>query len=305
MKQSLKLKNKPKLEHVFSFDAIGTKWWIGLYQKSNDSMVTDIKNKILKRIEVFDFNYSRFREDSLISSISKRAGTFDIPEDGERLLRFYEKLYAASDGLVTPLIGQSLADAGYDSTYSLKPNKTITKVPGWHEIMEYSDGKLSTKKPVLLDLGAAGKGYLVDIVAEIIDSFGMTDYCVDASGDMLYRNTENNLRVGLEDPADSSMAIGVANINNQSICGSASNRRRWGKYSHIMDPHSLESASDIAATWVVADTGLEADGLATALFFTEPAKLALEFDYAFVRLFTSGEAEVSANFDGELFGEDI
>jgi thiamine biosynthesis lipoprotein len=57
----------------------------------------------------------------------------------------------------------------------------------------------------------------------------------------------------------------------------------------------------VIATWAVADTALEADGLATALFFVDAELLAAEFGFSYVRMFANGTVEFSPNLDGELF----
>jgi thiamine biosynthesis lipoprotein len=46
---------------------------------------------------------------------------------------------------------------------------------------------------------------------------------------------------------------------------------------------------------------MEADGLATALFFADPARLAERFDFEYVSMYSSGRVEFSPNLDGELF----
>ncbi|MCU1425195.1 MAG: FAD:protein transferase, partial [Microbacteriaceae bacterium] len=57
----------------------------------------------------------------------------------------------------------------------------------------------------------------------------------------------------------------------------------------------------VIATWVVAATGLVADGLATALFVGEPERLRSHFDFEYVRMFSNGRIDRSAGFEGELF----
>ena len=57
----------------------------------------------------------------------------------------------------------------------------------------------------------------------------------------------------------------------------------------------------MVATWVVADDAATADGLATALFFVPAERLTPAFRFSWVRMFADGRAEVSADFDGELF----
>lgn len=49
----------------------------------------------------------------------------------------------------------------------------------------------------MIDVGAAGKGYLVDIVSEILRQAGHTRFVVDAGGDLRHAG-EHGLHVGLE-----------------------------------------------------------------------------------------------------------
>jgi thiamine biosynthesis lipoprotein len=153
---------------------------------------------------------------------------------------------------------------------------------------------------VTVDVGAAGKGYLVDLVAALLRESGIDEYVVDASGDMVHRG-EGSLRVGLEHPLDSSKAIGVYELRNRALCASATNRRTWGNgLHHVIDATTGLPTQQVIATWVIADSALVADGLATALFFAGEQQLA-RFDFQFVRMFSTGRVEQSAQFDGELF----
>ncbi|MBV6760325.1 FAD:protein FMN transferase [Rhodococcus opacus] len=51
----------------------------------------------------------------------------------------------------------------------------------------------------MTDVGAAGKGYLVDLVSRTLTEEGIDRFLVDASGDMRHRGAEA-VRVGLEHP---------------------------------------------------------------------------------------------------------
>lgn len=272
----------------FVFEAIGTAWTIEIFE-IGDTDSEQLQRDILARIDDFDKNYSRFRDDSLVTRMSREAGRYTLPEDAGPLLDMYEQLYRITGGAVTPLIGQTLADAGYDASYSFKSGAVSTP-PKWEDVLDYDFPHLTLKQPALLDFGAAGKGYLADLIGGLLESRGLRSYYIDGGGDILYKTDSNDsdgaLEVALEHPADPSMAIGIAKIRDQSLCGSSGNRRTWnaGDYHHILDPRTLSSPRHIAALWAVADTGLLADGLATALFFVPPDKLAgvFEFEYAVV-----------------------
>lgn len=99
-----------------------------------------------------------------------------------------------------------------------------------------------------------------------------------------------------------SVVIGVANLRDRALCASAINRRAWGDgLHHILDARTGVPVRDVVATWVVADHAAIADGLATALFFVDASHLRESFRFSHVRMFADGRAEVSSNFDGELF----
>ncbi|HEX8183029.1 MAG TPA: FAD:protein FMN transferase [Candidatus Saccharimonadales bacterium] len=285
----------------YRFEAIGTTWTIDIFDAIAADSAEQLMQAVHERIERFDSTYSRFREDSMVTSMAAEAGTYVLPDDARPLMDMYQKLYEMTDGLVTPLIASTLAEAGYDAAYSLRPGRIIAP-PTWEDVLVYDFPNLTLQQPALLDFGAAGKGYLADIVGSILEEQGISGYCIDAGGDMVYRtqNTEK-LDVALEHPSDPTMAIGVAKIYNQSICGSSGNRRAWDKYHHIIDPASLESPRHIAALWTVANTGLMADGISTALFFVSPDVLArhFEFEYAIVRSDLS--LDVSSGFPATFF----
>ncbi|MDB5160423.1 MAG: FAD:protein transferase [Candidatus Saccharibacteria bacterium] len=283
------------LKHTFSFEAIGTHWSITTERVLSE----DVKMAIRTRIEAFDKTYSRFRKDSLVTDIARRKGTFEFPEDAIPLFAFYRKLYDLTGGKVTPLIGSMLEKAGYDADYSLRP-KTQEALPDWDDVLEINGSTVTTTQPVTLDVGAAGKGYIVDIICKILDVAGIAEYVVDASGDLRHKGHEEN-RVGLEDPREPGKVIGVIDVQNQSLCASAINRRKWGKYHHVFDPDMKDSTKGVMATWVIADSTMIADGIATSLFFVDPNVIRKEFAFEFARMRDDGGVEYSPVFEKALF----
>ncbi len=283
------------------FDAIGTHWCIDLPATLDAQRVEFVMKRIRDRIEVFDKTYSRFRSDSMVTVMSRAAGRYELPSDAAPMLALYRKLYDLTAGSVTPLIGQALSDAGYDASYSLKTKPMMAPKP-WDDVMRVSGSVVDLAEPVLLDVGAAGKGYLIDIVSDLIESEGIRSYCVDAGGDIRYRNeTAEALRVGLEHPMNTSQVIGVATLVNRSICGSAGNRRAWGTFNHILDPQSLTSPKHILTVWVVADSTMVADGLTTALMFADPNALQSVFDFEYAIVHEDFSLTRSEGFPGEFF----
>lgn len=285
----------------FRFDAIGTSWKIDIEDPLSPEDSLLLQKEIQDRIEIFDKDYSRFRADSLITKMSAVAGEYRLPDDAKPLMDMYKKMYDLSDGMMTPLIGSLLVEAGYDAEYSLQP-KPLHHPAKWEDTLEYDFPMLRLKQPALLDFGAVGKGYCIDIVAGLIRDKNLKSFCVDAGGDMLYCNTKNiPLRVGLENPQNFNQVIGVAEIYNQSLCGSSGSRRKWANFHHIMHPFALESVKHIIATWAIAPTTILADALATALFFVPGTFLRTEYDFEYVVLYSDFSIEQSSHWPGEIF----
>ena len=126
----------------FVFEAIGTHWQIDIH----DSFSIEQENMLLKeiqdRIAVFDKNYSRFRDDSLVADMSRTLGTYTLPDDARPMMDLYRDMYQATGGLITPLIGQVIADAGYDAGYSLV-EKEMHTAPRWEDVLQYDYPKLT------------------------------------------------------------------------------------------------------------------------------------------------------------------
>ncbi len=286
-------------QSTLEFEGIGTTWRISLPDSIARDKSRQLEDRIRERIDIFDKDYSRFRPDSLVTKMSQKAGEYQLSADAESMLSLYEKIYRLTNGAVTPMIGQTLSDAGYDAQYSLKPGP-LSRPPAWDDILEFNFPILTIKEPVLLDFGAAGKGYLIDIIAQLLEDQGIKEYCVDAGGDMAYKGI-HSLRVGLEDPDDVGRVIGVAEIKDQSLCGSAGNRRAWRGFHHIMDPHALSSPRHLKAVWTTAASTLMADMASTALFFVAGAYLRRHFDFEYLLLKADGTIERSEAFPAEIF----
>jgi len=292
---------------------------IDIYENLDYEKSSEILSKIMSRIDDFDKAYSRFRSDSIVSQISKNAGEYKLPPDSIKLFDVYFDLYTKTNGYFTPLVGQILVDAGYDAEYSLKQKSELQLPPKWEDIMEFksidysSSNILNIKKPIQLDFGAAGKGYIIDLVGSVLKENGYNNYCINAGGDILHK-AENqdhaefgSIRVGLENPENVEQVIGVYELSNKSICGSAGNRRRWGNFTHIMNPKTLSSPTEIIAVWVVADSALIADALTTCLFFVEPKELMLKnspdhsYKFEYFILYKDRSFKKSEHFKGEVF----
>jgi thiamine biosynthesis lipoprotein len=252
-------------------------------------------------VAAFDLGWSRFRDDSVVTRISRRPGRHLLPAGAAPLMDWYRELYTGTAGRVSPLIGRTMESLGYDAAYRLTPSGAPAPVPAWDDAITWDGTHLDTARPVLLDVGAAGKGYLVDLVAVRLGQLGVSTYVVDASGDLVARGATSE-RIALEHPADPTKAIGVVPLRDGALAASATNRRAWGEgLHHVIDAVTGLPTARVVATWVLAPDALHADGLATALFFDPSPDLLARDGVSYARMFADGRVQSSPSFPGELF----
>ncbi|MDQ1136459.1 thiamine biosynthesis lipoprotein [Microbacterium sp. SORGH_AS 1204] len=282
---------------TWDFAAIGTSWTID----TAEPLSTLARGAVSGLVEQFDRDWSRFRDDSPVTALAQgRAASVPAPVDADAMLSLYDELDRATAGAVNPLVGDALARLGYDARLSLAPSGEPERSPSWRETVSLREGRLSVTAPSTIDVGALGKGRLVDLVLAVVRAHVDGDVVVDASGDLAACGTP--LRVGLEHPYDPRLAIGVVTVTDGALCASAINRRAWGDgLHHVLDARTGAPVRAFAATWALADTAMRADALATALFFDGGPELAASWKAHWVRMRTDGRVEWSPGFPGEVF----
>lgn len=283
---------------VMRFDAIGTSWRID----AGTPISVPARGDVLDRIARFDHDWSRFRVDSLVAEIARGAGEWALPPEGARLFALYRRLYDLTDGRVTPFVGGTIARLGYGpSTPAIDAVTPAGRVTEWEGLAAVTGDILRTIEATLIDIGAAGKGLLVDLVVDILRAHDLDDVTVDASGDLRVSGGRTE-RVALEHPFDTRKAIGVVDVTDGALCASATNRRVWGDgLHHVIDGRTGRPVESVVATWALAPTAMVADGAATALFFSSPAEVFEATGAICVRMFSDGRTERHRRFTGELF----
>ncbi|MFV0319599.1 MAG: FAD:protein FMN transferase [Microbacterium sp.] len=190
---------------MWRFDAIGTIWEI----ETSAQLTVPARQAVAALIAAFDGDWSRFRDDSLVRALARGAGVVHAPVDAADMLDAYLALSEATDGAVNPLIGSSLERLGYDADYSLRPADGPLPAPrDWRERLAWADDRIALAEPALIDVGALGKGRLVDRVLDVVSQWTEGDVVVDAGGDLVVRGSV--VRVALEHPYDPARAIATA-----------------------------------------------------------------------------------------------
>ena len=295
--------------------ALGT----GIIISSSVPISQRVQKRIRDFIEEYESVLSRFRADSLVSRMARaeHGGEFEFPAWAQPLFALYSEFYAATHGAFDACIGADLLALGYSNSVHFIPQSAVSAGKNensssdswsnyrralpitWADISQDSGSTtLCTNQPVQLDFGAAGKGYFVDLVTQIIkEELGEElpadfDFLVNAGGDMraCFRKENSQIKVALENPFDTTQAVAVASIASGALCASSAARRRWnvkdknGFESNLIATHLINAldgipACDLCASWAYVPSKTcdfptaYADALATALFVSQESDL--------------------------------
>ena len=123
------------------------------------------------------------------------------------------------------------------------------------------------------NLGGIGKGYAIDRAVTILRGGGLTDFMIQAGGDMFVagRRGDRPWRVGLQDPRGEPNTLFAAIELTDAAFSTSGDYERFfmrdgRRYHHILDPDTGEPAQRSRSVTIMAKTSTLADGLATGVF---------------------------------------
>jgi thiamine biosynthesis lipoprotein len=142
-----------------------------------------------------------------------------------------------------------------------------------YELAVLESGEIHKAYPQMrIDAGAIAKGYACDVVADTLEAYGCTDFCVEIGGELVVKGLNSkgvNWHIAINKPVEDSLCINreIQEIVELTNCGMATsgNYRNFyeidgKKYSHTIDPrtgypvrHNLLSATIIAPDCMTAD----------------------------------------------------
>ena len=148
--------------------------------------------------------------------------------------------------------------------------ETALSVVGHDKVRLTDEGVVLTKAGVKIGFGAIGKGYAADRVATFLRGRGFPDFIVDAGGDLVVSGTRGTQpwNVAIRHPRrDDFLAVYGATDCAIATSGDYEQFSVVGgvRQSHIVDPRTGRPARSLVSVTVVAQSGMDADALATAL----------------------------------------
>jgi thiamine biosynthesis lipoprotein len=238
-------------------------------------------------VRFIEARFSRFLPDSLVSTLNTKRTLTTTDEDLFTLIKLGQEFYTATGGVFNCLLGEHLEAKGYDAQYSFTPKSAPTTFPNPLTDIIIEDETISLTQGKL-DLGGYGKGWAIDQVAELLRQEGLTEFLINAGGDM-YGTSEHGqpITIYLEHPLTQGTYIGSTTILHQGFAASSPYKRQWkhdGKtYTHIIDTIQREERIPKVITdavFVKAKKAVVADAFATTgLLMTPDTLLEIAFDH--------------------------
>lgn len=258
--------------------------------KAQTELATDeLYNRVLELDSILKQSMSIFDENSLLSRINR--GETDSLDchiiynilAADSVSRISEGHY---DITVKPLV-EAWGFAGKEGCAT--PNiDSIMPLIGYQKIHIEGDRLRKDDPRIQLDFNSIGKGYMVDLIAQMLEESGSRNYLVTIAGSGRCRGVNDRgsrWRIGIETPYDNNFSSeSLQRIVEMSDCSYATsgNYRRFyytadgQKIAHTIDPTTGRSAvTRLLSATVLCNNATRADALGT-MFMSLGAERAVE-----------------------------
>ena len=229
-----------------------------------------------RRIDQLEGLWSRFREDSEVSELNRRAGTpYEVSAETVELIERALDAWRISGGSFDPTLLGAVIRAGYDRTFEeIGPSAAS----GSSALLNGVDQVVVEGRTVTLpagvgfDPGGIGKGLAADLV--VVESLrgGADGACVNMGGDVRVAGTGPDggpWTVAIEHPWRAE-PLALVGLRGGAVATSTTLRRRWqvgeSVRHHLIDPQTgLPSETDVNLAAVIAAETWAAEVLAKAV----------------------------------------
>jgi thiamine biosynthesis lipoprotein len=143
----------------------------------------------------------------------------------------------------------------------------------YRDVTLHRDGRVSFRRPMMLDLGGVAKAFAIDKAAELLAEQGVRQAVINAGGDLRFIGTRP-ASLPLRDPAAPHSIHLFAQVTAPAVTTSAAyfanHRHHWRKTSHILHPRTRKPMRSNVSVSVFAQTCVQADALTKVVLLDEP-----------------------------------
>lgn len=265
---------------VTSFRALGGPAEIQL-AAPNETFAQEWMRAAIEEIDRIEKKYSRYRGDSLVSTVNRLAGREGVPLDPETraLIELAHSMHATSDGRfdLTSGVWRRAWDFRLGARIpQLAELDCIRPLVGWDKV-EWRGHQLRLGlEGMELDFGGIGKEHAVDSACSVLIESGVQHALVNLAGDLRALGCKpdgSSWRVGIRDPHARSTVMAEIELANEALATSGNYERhvtRQGqRLGHILDSRTGWPVTYWSSITVKAATALLAGSISTLAFVME------------------------------------
>lgn len=204
-----------------------------------------------------------------------------VSEETAALISFALEMAKQTNGALDPTIYPVLMAWGFTTNSKQVPSQqqidTLLEQVDYTKI-QLEGTTLTVPEGMQWDLGAVGKGYTADLVAEVLRKHGITSALISLGGNIHAIGSKpdgSDWRIGIRAPWESGN-LGILKISDAAVVTSGGYENYFeddagNVYWHILNPATGYPAdSGVQSMLIVGPEGKRCDALSTALFAMGP-----------------------------------
>lgn len=261
---------------------MGTTYNIKVVGTKEQVEALNLQQKIDALLKQVNQEMSTYIKSSEISTFNQSTSTesIEVSPGFARVLKESIRLGQLSEGKLDVTVGPLVNLWGFGPKQ--RPDKvpseellaaTKKRVGLQHLVLE---GNLLAKKipDLYIDLSTTAKGYGVDVVAELIEKNGITNYLVEIGGELRlkgFKSTGELWAIAIEKPLTNERSVQEVIIPRDNAVATSGDYRIYFeadgvRFSHIIDPATGKPINHkLVSVTVIHPSSMTADGLSTAL----------------------------------------
>lgn len=257
-----------------SFFAMDTYMTVTVYGEDTKAALDKAEEKVaeLERL------WSVTDENSEIYAVNHSDGnSVSVSLETSELLGFSLDISAMTDGALDCTMYPVLTEWGFTTgDYKIPSDENIAELlekTGYQKIR--LDGRsVTVPENMQIDLGAVGKGYTGDLLAETLKENGISSALLDLGGNIQTigkKSDGSNWKLGLRSPFDEG-TFAVLEVSDCAVITSGGYERYFvgddgETYWHILDPKTGKPAqSGLVSATIIGKEGRLCDALSTSVF---------------------------------------
>jgi len=274
--------NLDKREVLLQGRTMGTTYNIKVIVENNTINTTDLHEKIDKALVNLNQEMSTYIPDSELSQFNQlRSSEPVVISNGlNRVMKEAIRLGQLSEGKLDVTVGPLVNLWGFGPEYQLEkvPSDellTLTNSKVGIEHIQLKGNQLSKNvNELYIDLSTIAKGYGVDLIAELVESYDIHNYLVEIGGEMRlkgFKHTGELWHVAIEKPISTERAVQQVIVPKNNAVATSGDYRNYfesngQRFSHIIDPSTGKPINHkLVSVTVIHPSSMTADGLSTAM----------------------------------------